>query len=878
MKKLNQFIGISVGIGLVFSIIQAQNVYKNSLIKFYKTAKNQYSLKDTVVLKDSLPTDTLKVGAKKEALADIVTHTADDYIKVDMENSITTLYNNAKLHYQDVDLEAGIIIIDYKNNLIRAKGIVDDSLGYTQLPHFKQGAEETTQDSLLVNYNTERALIWGLQTTQENGLIVSSQVSKKVNDSTMYVRNIVVTTSDKKKPDYHIGIDKAKIIPGKRIIAGSSLLYIEDVPTPAYLPFAYFPLTKTRTSGILVPTWGESYQQGYFLQNGGYYFAISDYVDLALTGDIYTNSSWGLSTRSNYKWRYRFSGSFNVTYENNIYSLKGFDDYSKNTQFNIIWNHSQDATANPNAHLSASVNLASNSRYFRESLNEYSSNSFLNNNLNSSISYNKKFNGTPFNMSVSAQHSQNTNTKLVTLSLPALQLNMETVYPFVAKNGTKDNMLKKIGVNYNMSGDYRISTNDDDFLTSRMFNNSKKGVSHTLSASTSTQVFNYFNLSPSLNYKEYWYFDYLQKRFDTATDTIATDSLKGFKTLREYGTGVSLSTNVYGTFNFKKGRLKAIRHTVRPSISYNFRPDFGFYDEEVYDYADNRTLTYSPYEGSMYGVPGKGISNSIGFSLGNTFEAKVMEKDSTKTDPKKVVLLNNLNFNTNYDLTRDSLKLSAITFSGGTQLFNNKLNLSFNGRLNPYMVNDKGQSIDEFRITNGQGLIGLSNVGVSLNFSLSDALYKKQTAENPTNKNQKPAENILGGDIKEISKTDNNPKVTKKTKIYYTDIPWSMSVQYNLQYANEGLTTGITSNTVNFSGNIELTPKWKIGYNSGYDFKYKGIPYTSLSFHRDLDSWKFDFNWVPFGRSTYYFFIGVKSSVLSDLKYDKQGLPDKRLF
>ncbi len=832
-----------------------------------------------LVKKDSVVNDTLKISTKKEKLEDIVTHTADDYISIDMKNNITTLYNNAKLHYQDVDLEAGVIIIDFKNELIKARGIVD-SLGYGQLPHFKQGSEESVQDSLLVNYKTERALIWGLKTEQEGGIYLGSAISKKVNDSTLYVKDISVTTSKKEpRPDYYIDINKAKIIPNKKIIAGWSQLYIADVPTPAVMPFAYFPLTKTRTSGILIPTWGESADRGYFLQNGGYYLALNDYFDLTLTGDLYTNGSWGFSTGSSYKLKYKFSGSLDFNYENNINSLRGFDDYSKSVLYNIRWSHRQDASANPNANLSASVNLGS-STYYRESLNEYTTNANLNNTLSSSISYSKRFYGTPFNMSLSATHSQNTNTKKINMTLPTLVLNMDRIYPFAPKNGSKKNALHRLSLNYNLNGRYDLNTTDSEFFTKKMFETGRKGLKHSMSLSTNMKVLSYFTLSPSANFNEFWYFDYISKQYDIVTDKEVKDTLQGFNAIRDFSTGMSLATNVYGTFNFKKGRLKAIRHTITPSISYNYRPDFSFYDQSYYNPIKNEYVQYSPYEAALYSSPSRSMSNNIGISIQNNFEAKVMEKDSTKTEPKIIPLLNNLNFNTGYDITADSLRWSNVTMTTGIDILKKKMRINANASLDPYAINASGKRIDKFNIQNGGSLFRMTNAGLTMSYSMSNETFSGEKSPNNQSSETKNDAGIEGSDTRNIKNASaSNETKTKKTRLYYADIPWTMNISYSLQYADNGFTqSGISSNSLTINGNIDLTPKWTVGYTSGYDFKRKGVTYTTLNFGRDLDSWQMTFNWVPFGyRQTYYFYIGVKSSILSDLKYDKQSPPDRRL-
>jgi hypothetical protein len=833
--------------------------------------------KESFSQKDSIKNDSLIVKKSKEALEDIIDHSADDYIKIDVKKNLTTLYNNAKIHYQDVDLHAGIIIIDYKKNLIIARGITD-STGYTQAPYFKQGKEESTQDSILVNFKTKKALIYGL-ISEQDGIFVRSGASKKVNDSTYYVRDIVITTSEKKIPDYKIYSKKAKIEPNEKIITSSAQLYIAEVPTPIWIPFAYFPLTQSRTSGILMPTYGENARQGYFLQNGGYYIAISDYFDMALTGDVYTNGSWAFRAKSNYALRYKFSGNLSFNYERNINSLRGFDDYSKSSRYNIRWSHSQAAQANPNLRFSASVNLGS-SKYYKESLNEYYSNARLNNQMSSSVSFSKRFVGTPFNLSLSATHSQNTNTEIISMSLPSLQLSMDRIYPFAPKNGASKNALHKLSLSYGMSGDYRITTTDADFFKEKMFDHAKKGVKHKASLSTNLKLFKYFTVNPNANYTETWYFDYMKKKFDEESNSIITDTLNGFNALREFSTGLSLSTNIYGTFRFKKGRMKAIRHTIRPSVSYTYRPDFSFYDDEVYNPETEETEPYSPYQGGIYGTPGKGISNSLSISVNNSFEAKVMSRDSTETKARKINLLNNLNFSTNYDMTADTLRWAPVRMTTGAGFFKNKMRVNVNATMDPYAIDINGSKIDKFNINNGGSLFRMTRAGATVSYSLSDKSFSKKKNDSDDSKNSKEDTGIASENMTDNrTQKDESGEKKKVSKLYYSKIPWNLSLSYSLQYANDRRQNEIATNSLMFNGSIELTPKWNVGFSSSYDFKDNGLGMTRLNFQRDLDSWKMRFSWVPFGRyRTYYFFIGVKSSMLSELKYDKRKLPDKKLF
>jgi lipopolysaccharide assembly outer membrane protein LptD (OstA) len=835
--------------------------------------------------KDSIVNDSI-TPLKKEAIDAIIEHTADDYILEDVISKKVTLYNNASIFYNDINIKAGKITIDYNTNIVVARGIKDSIGEYAQIPFFKQGSEESTQDSIVFNFKTEKAIIYGLK-TEQNGIITLGEKMKKLNDSTIFVRGIRFTTSDKKNPDYYLATKKAKIVPNKKIIVGATNLVIADVPTPVILPFAYLPLTTSKTSGFIVPSYGESNSQGFFLQNGGYYFAGNDYFDLTLLGDIYSNSSWGFRAETSYKVRYKYSGRMSFRYENLIYGLKGFDDYSKRKNFNIRWSHSQDSKANPNSRLSASVNLGS-SKYYRESLNQLNNSQTLNNTLSSSISYYKKFVDTPFNLSVTASHSQNTNTEVITMSLPSLQFNMDRIYPFAPKSGSKKDAIQKIGLNYALKADNRISTTEDEFFSKKMFQEAKSGVQQTVSLSTNMKLLKYFTLSPSVNYKEVWYFKSLEKTYNSTTQEVVNDTINGFTSFRDYSTSASISTNIYGMYKFKGKNLKAIRHTIRPSVSFTYKPDFSFFYDEVQQNEDpTDLLEYSSYSLGPYGNPSRGLSNSIGISIANTLEAKVRDKDDAEKD-KKIKLLNNLNLSTSYNIAADSLRWSPVSMNAGTQLFKNKLSLNMGASLDPYAINASGQRYNVFNINNGGSLFRLTRANLTMSYSLSSEDFDKSSPKRKSDKEEiTNAQNTdLFGKGLTNNFDDNNAEEPNKKKenkkevvLYKNAIPWSIRLSYSSTYANSARQNEISNNTLMFSGDIELTPKWMVGASSGYDFKGQGFSYTQFRISRDLDSWRVNFNWVPFGtRSSYYFFIGVKSPFLSDLKWEKRNVPDRRLF
>ncbi len=875
-----------------FSISLAQeigkkNIPRQSIIK--KDSAKVLAKKPKRSLKiDSIPkikSDSIikdSIIKPKEVIDFIVTHNAEDYTIQNAKDKTVTLYNNAVLLYGDIDLKAGKIIIDYKKNTVYATGI-KDSTGYTQRPIFKQGGQESEQDSILFNIKTKKALVYGVKTVQGE-MITYGEKTKRVNDSTIYMSRLRFTTSKKDRPDYHIATNKAKLVPGKKIIVGGSNLVIADVPTPLYLPFAYFPLSEKRASGFIIPSWGENNQQGFFLQNGGYYFAINDYYDLELTSDLYSNGSWAINANTNYNLRYKFSGGLRIRFQNLTNSFRGFSDFSKSSNFNITWTHQQDPKSNPNSNLRARVNVSSSSQFFRQSLNQIDQNQNLRNSFDSSISYYKKFVGTPFNMNVTLTHSQNSNNNIVAATLPSLQVNMDRIYPF-SKKGIKKNALQKIGVTYTLQGRYNINTNEDNFFTSRMFKDAKAGAQHEVRANTNIKAFKYFTLSPNFNYTDVWNFATIKKRFDPTVGAAVNDTINGFKRFNRYNFGVGLTTNVYGDFKFK-GRIKAIRHTIRPSVSWSYAPNFAAqFQERVRDRSG--IITYTPFDNGigLFGAPSSGVSNLLSFALNNVIEAKVKpSEDDDSEEDKKITILNNLNFNTSYNMAADSLRWSNVSFSAGTQLLKNKMSVNLSGSLDPYQVTSEGVRINKFN----PSLFRLSNASLTANYSFSSSDFDKDKKKDK-NKNNNPNNppDVFGiNDNQAINgfatQQPSRPGEVKEKKadLYRSKIPWNLSFVYSANYSNNGFSNaGIQSHTLGFSGSVDLTPKWKVNFRSSYDILNGAFSYTTLNFSRDLDSWRFNFNWVPFGNFTSYsFFIGVKSSMLSDLKWDKRQPPDRRLF
>ena len=868
---------------IVFSVILltigTTSVFSQE-IKFTDSIK--LSSSDLIKVKDSTVQDSSK--KKKPFLDGIVNMKAKDYEKMDQKKKQLTLYNEASIKYTDFDIKAGKIVYDFEKKQVYAGRLKDSAGNYIQRPVFTQGANIIEPDSIVYNNVSGKALIWNSRTKQGE-MFIKAEISKRENDSVVFLKNARLTTSKNiDDPEYYFLVRKVKFVPKKKVVAGLTNLVIADVPTPLGLPFAYFPMTEESVSGFIMPTPGQNNRQGYFLQNGGYYFALSDYYDLAILGDYYTNGSYGLRAESSYAKRYKFGGRLNFRFENNIQSEKGFPDYVKSKQYNIQWSHSQDAKAAANSRFSASVNLGS-SQYFRQSINMNNVGASLNNNLSSSVSYSKTFQTVPqVNMSLSATHSQNTNSQQIDMTLPTFQASVDRIFPFAPKDGVKKGIIKNINFQYNIRGENRIKTADSLFFKPQMFRDAKSGFQHSIPINTNFKIFKYFSISMGAAYNEVWAFNTIQKYFSTIENKVITDEQKGFETFRTYNFSAGIGTTIYGTFNFGEDKkIQAIRHVMRPNISYGYTPSFEqYYDTYEIDATGLTTAEYTKFESGLFGAPGNNYSNNLGFSLSNTFEAKVKDAESKKGESKKVMLLNNLNLSTNYNLAADSLAWSPIRISGGTELFKQKMNVNFATTLDPYAIDNSGRRIEKFNIDNGGSLFRMTSANMTINYAFSSTDTEKKT--NQQNLQNGGTGDDLFGTSTDLSdsrqslfkKDDEDSEKETSTEWYATKLPWDLRLAYSVTYNNSNRQNEISSNSLMASGNIELAPRWKVGFSSGYDFKQKGVTFTQLRFERDLESWRMSFNWVPFGTNTYWgFFIGISSSVLSDIKYDKRQLPDR---
>ena len=881
--------------------MQTKSIYTVGLLIFFclnqlqsQISADSLALATLAEIEKNTLTDS--IPQKEPTLLDKVKYNAKEYVRINRKESKLYLYDQAELYYQDMELKAGIIVLDYSKNEVTA-GRIPDTMGILiQNPYFKQINNEIRPDSLRFNFDTQKALIWNSKSAQ-NGMNVYAAFTKKENDSVYYIKDAKVTTGGElEDSDYYFRIRKGKMVPQGKIVTGFTNMYIADVPTPLALPFAYFPSSQKQQSGFLFPTIGESNNRGYYLQNGGYYLALSQYFDLAMTGDYYSNGSYGFRADSKYRLMYNFSGSLSMRFENLINGEKGIPGYSKSTVFNVRWNHSKDPKSSPNSNFSASVNFGT-SDYFRESVNQLNSPNFLNNTLSSSVAYSKRIPGTPsVNLSFNANMSQNSNTKSVNLTLPTFQASLDRIFPFAPRDRPKKGLFQNINLQYSTRAENRILTTEENLFTSKMFDNARSGMQHSIPLSTNFKILKHFNLAASANYKEVWqpktvkYNDY-----DLLNDNVKKDTISGFSAFRTYSFGLSMDTAIYGTVNFNEDKkLRSIRHTIRPSISFSSAPSFDqYYDEYIID-ANGNTREYTRFEGGLFGSPQRGISKSMGISVSNNFEAKIVDPDTTKTELKKVQLIKNLNLSTNYNMVSEEFKWSPVRVTSGIDLFDRKISINLGATMDMYALNDQNQRINEFNISKGGGLLRVTSANLNTGYRLSNATFSKdkkkeeeeeEEEEDPLNFFENASgggrpDDLFGDTIGMNNESNRDEENEERTKYpsYRAEIPWNIQLRYSLTYNNSRNQNDFSNNSLMFSGDIELTPKWKIGGSSGFDFKNHGFTYTQLRFNRDLDSWRLDFSWVPFSdRASWNFFIGIKSGLLSDIKYEKNREPDRRL-
>ncbi|WP_245580854.1 putative LPS assembly protein LptD [Daejeonella oryzae] len=817
-------------------------------------------------------TDTLtNKSTSASGLQSQIKYSAEDSIRFDHVNNVVYLYGKGRIVYDDFELDADYIRLDQKNNIAFARGYTDPKNNrYRGRPILKQGSEAPiTTDSLVFNYTTKKGKSYGVFSDVDGGYLQAKQFKKNQFDEGFF-KNGIYSTCNQPHPHFGIHITRG-IVTDKQIVTGPAYLEVEDVPLPLGVPFGFFPKPNRRSGGLLFPSFGEDNLRGFFMRDLGYYFGLSDYWDLAIRGSLYSKGSYEGNTQARYRKNYKYDGQFSLRYassKNGVEGTPAFENPAKD--FNITWNHSQRPEANPGTTFSASVNAGTGS-YFANTAagGTYNFDQLTRNTLSSNISYGKVFGNGLFNFTSSLSHRQDLETSTVFLELPTFSLNMSTINPFDSKDRVgEQKWFQKVNVGYSLQGSNSISTTEDQLFNKDALQKFNNGFQHNIPVSLSLNLLKYFQFNSGLQYNERWYLQTIRKNYiPNALDSVVTDTVPGFSRAYEYSLNTGLSTKLYGQLNFKKGKFAAIRHVATPSVSFNYRPDFG--SERFGYYRDlkigDQTERYSIYENRLYGSPTIGKTAGIGFSIDNTIEAKRRaSKDTTSTNPvsDKIPILQNLSFSGNYNFAVDSFQLSSIGFSGRTSLFKQKVGINFNGSFDPYSIDETGRRLNQFSINSGK-IARLTNFGLSFDFSLnSDAMKKRNENLNQLGQN---SQNINPQQAQELAAISRDPNA-----FVDFNIPWNISASYSFQYSKFALQSSIT-NTLNFYGDFNVTPKWKVQYTSGYDFQQNKLSLTQFSIYRDLHCWDMSFRWIPIGPyRSYSVDIKVRASVLQDLKLSRR--------
>ncbi|MEZ5014684.1 MAG: putative LPS assembly protein LptD [Chitinophagales bacterium] len=668
---------------------------------------------NTVVIDSGfIQNDTIWYAISPDALDTIIQYSGADSVVYDIDAQKTYIYTNGEITYKTFYLRADYIVFDWQSKTIHCYQVSDSLGNKQQQTYFKDGTEDFYAEEMSYNFGTQKGKIYSFRRQEGEGYI-GVQEAKKLEDDSYYGKRLTYTTCDLEHPHFYIEAQRAKVIPQKIAVTGPANLVVADVPTPLFLPFGIFPIKRGQTSGIIIPQYGNHFSQGFFLREGGYYFALGDHYDLSLTGDIYSRGSYGFHGQSKYNYRYKFNGSLGLDYSVNKYGLSFDPAYSENKGIYFAWTHHQDAKARPNGSFSANVRIGSNDFLSNNSYNA----SYLTNQLNSSISYQVAFPNSPFALTTSLRHSQNLSDNIVSLTLPEAALTMNRLYPFKSLPSNRNSFLYQLGVSYSANLQNSVSAPDSVIFQPGGLDNFDNGMQHRINASAPVKILKYFTLSPTVNYTENWYLETIRRHYapDTIVDTLTSvtgedslvthidyvreDTVNGFRAARYYSVGASMNTKVYSLIQFN-GKLKAIRHVMTPTVSFNYTPDFseskyGYYGSYYAAPDAAQPTEYSIFQNGVYGGPPSGRVGSIGFNVGNTLEAKVYSKKDTVKHEKKIRILENLSFGTAYNLAADSLNLSDIGFSGYTTLFKN-LRFNFSGSFDPYILDSTGRNLDQF--------------------------------------------------------------------------------------------------------------------------------------------------------------------------------------
>ena len=865
---------------------------------------------------DSLALDSIN-RSRKNGIDSPVEYSADDSLTYNASVKMANLYGSSKVKYQNMDLESDKISMSLDSNLVHATGTMDSTtMELTGTPVFKMGNDEYESDTMAFNFKTKKGLITSVYTQQDEGFL-TSEISKRGADGEMFLQHGRYTTCDDPHPDFYLALSRAKVRPGKDVVFGPAYLVVADVPLPLAVPYGFFPFTKSYSSGLIMPTYGDETDRGFYLRDGGYYFAISDKMDLKLIGEIYTKGSWGLSASSNYRKRYRYGGSFLISFQNTTHGEKNDRDYSKDNSFKIQWSHHQDAKANPYTSLSASVNFATTS-YERNNLSSmYNPQALTQSTRTSSVSWQTRFSSIGMTLSSQMNVAQNMRDSSISLTLPSLNISIAPFYPFKRKKAAgSERWYEKISVSYTGQFKNEINTKESLIMKSKLNKDWQNGMQHVIPIKGNFTLFSYLNVTPSFNFTDRTYLRKVEKSWDQTNQREVTDTITGFYNVYNWSLNLGLSTKLYGFWIPNRkifgDKIQAIRHVVTPTVSFSYAPDFsasryGYYKYyQKTDAEGNVTMVeYSPYQGAAYGYPGKGKSGILNFELGNNVEMKV-KSDDDSTGVKKISLIDEFKLASYYNFATDIRPVGDLTATLRLKLSKSyTLNLSTVFKSYVYEADSVGATPRESEHVTywQQGKFGrFTGLSQNLSYTLNNEKVsnfikwlKGEKIEKKGNKNKRrddddewdnPNETNIDKDMEKAKhgakKSDTNKAETDADGYMTFKMPWSLSIGYGINIREDMNVKKFNYNTMrypykftqnlNVSGNLRISDGWNISFSSGYDFENGKISMTTASLNRDLHCFSMSCSVVLAPYTSYNFSFRCNASTLTDaLKYDKRS-------
>lgn len=860
---------------------------------------------------DSIRADSIN-RASKQGIDAPVTYSANDSLVYDAMTKDAKLYGNSEVKYENMDLKSDKIRMNLDSSLVHATGSPDstEKSGIKGRPVFVMGADNYDTDTIAFNFKTKKGLVQNALTKQEDGFL-RSKLSKRTATGDVYLAHGRYTTCDKEHPDFYISLSRAKVRPGKDVVFGPAYIVVADVPLPFAIPYGFFPFTKSYSSGFIMPSYGDEQNRGFYLRDGGYYFAISDKMDLKLIGEIYTKGSWGLTATSNYRKRYKYNGSFLFSYQDTRTGDKGMPDYAKQTSFKLQWSHRQDAKANPFMSLSASVNFATSS-YERNNLTSmYNPQSLTQSTRTSSVNWSTTFSSIGMTLSSTANLSQNMRDSTISMTLPDLNISISRFYPFRRKHAAGDERwYEKIAMSYTGQFSNSINTKENKLMHSSLIKDWRNGFQHNIPISANFTLFKYINLNPSFNFTDRMYTNKVTKSWNERTQTEVADTTYGFHNVYNWNLSLSASTKIYGFWKPNRklfgDKVQAIRHVITPTVSFSYAPDFsasryGYYQTYQKTDADGNVslVQYSPYQNELYGVPGRGRTGSISWSFDNNIEMKV-KSDKDSTGFKKISLIDQLGWSMSYNMAAKEKPLSDLTVNLRLKWWKNyTFNMTGVFASYAYELDDQGKPYVGNRTYWGMGKWGrFQGMSQNISYTLTPEKIKKLfggAKDDDTKKNKKSDDDEIDTDIESnvddtmidaqhgASKDDKGGKADTDGDGYMRfSMPWSLTFGYGITMSEN---TDINkfnyktmrypykfTQTLNVSGNLRISDGWNISFSSGYDFDNHKVSMTTASLQRDLHCFNMSCSVVLAPYASYNFTFRCNASTLTDaLKYDKRS-------